>query len=129
MSNAKSLIAAIIKLILSNNHGGYMSQHLINDFIHRATIFKPLTGEKIVNKKLVKYQASNRKNNTSPQDIEESVHDIKSDTLHSANKVESITNKKEEANEYKKFNAPKTTKQEDVDDNDDKPTEHIDIIV
>ena len=55
-----------------------MSQHLINDFIHRTTIFKPLTGEKLNNKKLVKYQASNRKNNTSPQDVAVSVYDLKS---------------------------------------------------
>ena len=54
-----------------------MSQHLINDFIQRTYIFKPLTGEKIINKKMNKYQASNRKNNTSPQDIEESVYDLK----------------------------------------------------
>ena len=54
-----------------------MSQHLINDFIHRTYIFKPLTGEKIINKKMGKYQASNRKNNTSPQDVEESVYDLK----------------------------------------------------
>jgi len=54
-----------------------MSQHLINDFIQRTYIFKPLMGEKIINKKMNKYQASNRKNNTSPQDIEESVYDLK----------------------------------------------------
>lgn len=132
MSNAKSLIAAIIKLILSNNHGGYMSQHLINDFIHRATIFKPLTGEKIVNKKLVKYQASNRKNNTSPQDREESVHDIKTDTLHLSEKVEAIKGHEKEAKQevrYKKLNKSTINNPKNVDVKDDEPTEHIDIIV
>lgn len=109
-----------------------MSQHLINDFIHRATIFKPLTGEKIVNKKLVKYQASNRKNNTSPQDIEESVHDIKTDTIHSNEKVEAITGNKKEAKqevEYKKFNKSKSHNPTSADTKDDETTEHIDIIV
>ena len=96
-----------------------MSQHLINDYIHRTSIFKPLTGEKIINKKLVKYQASNRKNNTSPQDIEESVHELKTDKVNTL-VVGSISNsesKQSKGSEQKKNN----------DDNE--KTEHIDIIV
>ncbi|MDA7746995.1 hypothetical protein N8878_06660, partial [Psychromonas sp.] len=54
-----------------------MSQHLINDFIHRPYLFKPLDGGKIVTNKLVKYKASDRKNNSSPEDIEETVHILK----------------------------------------------------
>lgn len=54
-----------------------MSQHLINDFINRRLVFKPSSGDKIVNKKLVRYQASNRNNNNSPEDIEESIHYLK----------------------------------------------------
>ena len=96
-----------------------MSQHLINDFIHRTSIFKPLTGEKIINKKLVKYQASNRKNNTSPQDIEESVHDLKTDKVNTL-VVDPISN-----NEGKQS---KENGQKKNNDDSDK-TEHIDIIV
>ena len=109
-----------------------MSQHLINDFIHRRYIFKPLTGEKIINKKLVKYQASNRKNNTSPQDIEESVHEIKNDNFHSIEKIEAFTGDEKEAKqnmEYKRFNTPKNKSQTSINDKDDESTEHIDIIV
>jgi len=96
-----------------------MSQHLINDFIHRTSIFKPLTGEKIINKKLVKYQASNRKNNTSPQDIEESVHDLKTDKVNTlvVDPISSNEGKQSKENQQKKNN----------DDSD--KTEHIDIIV
>lgn len=54
-----------------------MSQHLINDFIHRSFVFKPVNGDRLVNKKLQKYQASNRQNNTSPEDVEESIHYLK----------------------------------------------------
>ena len=54
-----------------------MSQHLINDFMNRVYIFKPLQGEKISNKKISKYQASNRNNNNSPQDFEDSEHMLK----------------------------------------------------
>jgi len=54
-----------------------MSQHLLNDFIHRPYIFKPFHNNQLTTSKLVKYQKSNRKNNTSPEDIEESVHDLK----------------------------------------------------
>ena len=64
-----------------------MSQHLITDFIYRPAVFSPLVGEKIINKKLVKYQASNRKNNTSPQDVEESVYDLKTLKARSVNKT------------------------------------------
>jgi len=96
-----------------------MSQHLINDFIHRTSIFKPLTGEKIINKKLVKYQASNRKNNTSPQDIEESVHELKIDKVDTlvVDPISNAEGKQSKESEQKKNN----------DDND--KTEHIDIIV
>ncbi|WP_019615522.1 hypothetical protein [Psychromonas ossibalaenae] len=51
-----------------------MSQHLITQFINRTYTFKPLNDAKIANHKLKKYQASNRKNNVSPEDIEESTH-------------------------------------------------------
>ena len=96
-----------------------MSQHLINDFIHRTSIFKPLTGEKIINKKLVKYQASNRKNNTSPQDIEESVHELKIDKVDTlvVDPISNVEGKQSKESEQKKNN----------EDND--KTEHIDIIV
>lgn len=97
-----------------------MSQHLINDFIHRSTIFKPLKGEKIVNKKLVKYQASNRNNNTSPQDIEESVYDIKTDKFNSLLEVAVDIESKNELIKKNKEN------NEDSDNVEDK---HIDIIV
>ena len=104
-----------------------MSQHLINDFIHRTTIFKPLTGEKIINKKLVKYQASNRKNNTSPQDIEESVHEIKTDKVHSEVKVEALS---EIDAETKREIQHKHNKDKEVEhDENHQPAEHIDIIV
>lgn len=54
-----------------------MSQHLINDFMQRYLVFKPVNGEKLVNKRLQKYQASNRQNNSSPEDVEESIHYLK----------------------------------------------------
>lgn len=66
-----------------------MSQHLINDFIHRTYIFKPFHNNQLTTSKLVKYQKSNRNNNTSPEDIEESVHDLK------PNKVTSKVDQKE----------------------------------
>ena len=96
-----------------------MSQHLINDFIHRTSIFKPLTGEKIVNKKLVRYQASNRKNNTSPQDVEESVHELKTDKVNTlvVDPMSNSEDKQSKESEQKKNN----------DDNE--KAEHIDIIV
>lgn len=53
-----------------------MSQHLINDFINRSYSFKPLNDAKIANHKLKKYQESNRKNNVSPEQIEESTHSL-----------------------------------------------------
>ena len=109
-----------------------MSQHLINDFIHRTTIFKPLTGEKIINKKLVKYQASNRKNNTSPQDIEESVYDVKTDKLHSAVKVEALSEVESEMKHEVEDKEEKRHKENGAgnDGSDsDEPIEHIDIIV
>lgn len=40
-----------------------MSQHLIIDFINRIPTFKPFKGAKIVNRKIKKYQGSNRDNN------------------------------------------------------------------
>ena len=54
-----------------------MSQHLINDFIHRTYVFKPFHSNQLTTSKVVKYQKSNRHNNSSPEDIEESVHHLK----------------------------------------------------
>lgn len=51
-----------------------MSQHLITEFVNRTAIFKAFNGAKLVNKKVKKYQASNRKNNVSPEEFEESTH-------------------------------------------------------
>lgn len=51
-----------------------MSQHLITEFINRACIFKPLSGGKIANHRVAKYQGSNRKNNISPAIIAQSLH-------------------------------------------------------
>jgi cell shape-determining protein MreC len=53
-----------------------MSQHLITQFINRTYVFKPFAGGKLVNQKLKKYQASNRNNNSSPEDIAESTHNL-----------------------------------------------------
>ena len=53
-----------------------MSQHLINDFINRTYVFKPFKDAKIENHKLKKYQASNRKNNVSPEVFAESTHSL-----------------------------------------------------
>ena len=53
-----------------------MSQHLINDFIHRTYLFKPFD-KKLITGKTVKYQKSNRHNHSSPEDIEESIHNLK----------------------------------------------------
>lgn len=53
-----------------------MSQHLIIDFINRAYTFKPINGATITTDKVKKYQASNRKNNSSPADVEESIHHL-----------------------------------------------------
>ncbi|PKG40036.1 hypothetical protein [Psychromonas sp. Urea-02u-13] len=54
-----------------------MSQHLITQFINRTYIFKPFSDSKIANQKLKKYQPSNRKNNSSPEDVAESTHNLK----------------------------------------------------
>lgn len=51
-----------------------MSQHLITQFVNRSYVFKPFDGAKLVNQKLKKYQASNRNNNNSPEDVAESTH-------------------------------------------------------
>lgn len=51
-----------------------MSQHLITQFINRTYVFKTFNGAKLANQKLKKYQASNRKNNNSPEDVAESTH-------------------------------------------------------
>tara|TARA_R110001583_G_scaffold100306_2_gene246253 strand:+ start:370 stop:603 length:234 start_codon:yes stop_codon:yes gene_type:complete len=77
-----------------------MSQHLINDFIHRTYIFKPFHSNQLTTNKLVKYQKSNRHNNNSPEDVEESVHYLK--PTKAANRV---------------------------DDQPDKKIQHIDIII
>lgn len=74
--------------------------------MHKNVVFKSFHGGRIINKKMVKYQASNRENNTSPEDIAESV-------LASNNANEKIVSKN-----------TKDEKQSTVHD-----TEHIDIIV
>ncbi|MEI6896670.1 MAG: hypothetical protein V5786_04110 [Psychromonas sp.] len=51
-----------------------MSQHLITQFINRSYVFKPFHENKLANQKLKKYQASNRNNNSSPEDVAESIH-------------------------------------------------------
>ena len=51
-----------------------MSQHLITEFISRTYAFKAFHDGKIVNRKVKKFQASNRKNNVSPKMIAESTH-------------------------------------------------------
>jgi len=51
-----------------------MSQHLITTFINQNYTFKVLNGAKLVSHKLKKYDPSNRHNNSSPEDIAESVH-------------------------------------------------------
>ncbi|WP_354623330.1 hypothetical protein [Psychromonas sp. MME2] len=55
-----------------------MSQHLIVDFINRAYVFKPSNDAKLVIHKVKEYQASNRKNNFSPEMAEESTHSLHS---------------------------------------------------
>lgn len=83
-----------------------MSQHLINDFIHKNVVFKSFHGGRIINKKMVKYQASNRENNTSPEDVAESVI----------------------ASNYVKEKVA-TNNQKDEKKSADEDLEHIDIIV
>lgn len=51
-----------------------MSQHLITQFINQTYVFKPFNSAKLANEKLKKYQASNRNNNSSPEDVAESTH-------------------------------------------------------
>jgi len=55
-----------------------MSQHLITDFINRTYVFKPFKTNKLTTKQLVKADGSTRHNNDSPEDIEESIHNLKS---------------------------------------------------
>lgn len=69
-----------------------MSQHLITQFINRSYVFKPFHDDKLVNKKLEKYQASNRKNNNSPEDIAESTHILQ--------KIKVTEKKKSEGNSH-----------------------------
>jgi hypothetical protein len=57
--------------------GHIMSQHLITDFIHRAYQVQPFQTNKLIATKLVKYKQSTRQNNSSPEDIEESIHYLK----------------------------------------------------
>ena len=73
-----------------------MSQHLITELINRTAVFKPFNDAKIVNHKVKKYQASNRKNNVSPEDVEESTHVLQK--IHVKNK-KSVSDK-EENNEH-----------------------------
>ena len=61
-----------------------MSQHLITDFINRTYTFKPFNDAKIANHKVTKYQASNRQNNNSPEEVEESLHRLQ--PIHSKDK-------------------------------------------
>jgi len=58
-----------------------MSQHLITQFINRSYVFKPFNDAKLANGKLKKYQASNRNNNSSPEDIAESTHRLQKITV------------------------------------------------
>lgn len=53
-----------------------MSQHLITQFINRTYVFKPFDSAKITNDKVKKYQASNHHNNSSPEDVAESIHNL-----------------------------------------------------
>tara|TARA_R110001583_G_scaffold16561_14_gene67845 strand:- start:12864 stop:13100 length:237 start_codon:yes stop_codon:yes gene_type:complete len=53
-----------------------MSQHLITQFINRTYVFKPFDSTRLANEKLKKYQASNRNNNSSPEDLAESTHNL-----------------------------------------------------
>jgi hypothetical protein len=54
-----------------------MSQHLITQFINRTYVFKPFNDVKIATEKLKKYQSSNQKNNSSPEDVAKSTHNLK----------------------------------------------------
>jgi len=45
--------------------------------MNRTYVFRPFQTNKISTGKVVKYQASNRNNNASPEDIEESIHFMK----------------------------------------------------
>ncbi|AGH81433.1 hypothetical protein PCNPT3_07475 [Psychromonas sp. CNPT3] len=54
-----------------------MSQHLITQFIQPPAVFKSINGEKLVNHKMKKYKASKQENNSSPEDVAESVHLLK----------------------------------------------------
>jgi hypothetical protein len=58
-----------------------MSQHLITQFINRTYVFKPFDSGKLVNHKIKKYQASNRNNNSSPEDVAESTHSLQKITV------------------------------------------------
>ena len=73
-----------------------MSQHLITEFINRTAVFKAFNDAKIVNHKVKKYQASNRKNNVSPEDIEESTHILQKIQI---KKTETVSDK-EDDNEH-----------------------------
>ncbi|WP_413699339.1 hypothetical protein ACLKMH_17895 [Psychromonas sp. KJ10-10] len=53
-----------------------MSQHLITQFINRTYVFKPFDSARLTNEKPKKYQASNRNNNSSPEDVAESIHNL-----------------------------------------------------
>jgi|GEM_PF-2295674 len=44
-----------------------MSQHLLTEFINRTYTFKAFKDARIVNRKIKKYQGSNRDNNELPQ--------------------------------------------------------------
>jgi len=73
-----------------------MSQHLITEFINRTAVFKPFNDAKIVNQKVKKYQPSNRKNNVSPEEIEESTHILQKIQI----KKTKTVNDKEDENEH-----------------------------
>ena len=78
-----------------------MSQHLINDFIHRTYLFKPFYNNKLTTQKLVKYQKSNDHNHNSPEDIEESLYKSKSTFLVKNHKPQEDKTQKQTNNESK----------------------------
>lgn len=112
-----------------------MSQHLINDFIHKNVVFKSFHGGRIVNKKLVKYQASNRKNNNSPEDVAESIQELKpvSESEVDSDLNSNETNSIDESN-HDNFNEVVDSKDKEGSGNGTKDQSndelgHIDIIV
>jgi hypothetical protein len=107
-----------------------MSQHLINDFIHRAYLFKPIVGGKINSEKVVKSQGSNRNNNASPQDFAESIYVLKAPVPSVNSNPKEKNNPKsnlpeEKPNNEKHSDTEQTISSEDKQDDN----KHIDILV